>query len=67
MCNSGCYICIDVCTAFCKELPTETEFDNFVNHYAVAMKKYSSYVSSGFENSFRNDCACLLCSKIFQV
>ena len=41
---------------FGKELPTEREFGNFVNHYAVAMKKDSSgYVPSGFENSFGSD------------
>ena len=40
---------------FGKELPTEREFGNFVDHYAVAVKKDSSdYVPSGFENSFRS-------------
>ena len=34
---------------FGEELPTEREFGNFVDHYAVAMKKDSSdYVPSGF-------------------
>ena len=37
------------------------EFGNFVNRYAVAMKKDSSdYVPSGFENSFRRDHACFV-------
>ena len=46
---------------FGEELPTEREFGNFVNRYAVAMKKDSSgYVPSGFENSFRNDHACFV-------
>ena len=40
---------------FGKELSTEREFGNFVDHHAVAVKKDSSdYVSSGFENSFRS-------------
>ena len=44
---------------FVKELPAEREFGNFVDSYAVAMKKDSShYVPSGFENSFRSDPAC---------
>ena len=51
---SGCYICKQV--HFGEELPTEREFVNFVDHYAVAMKKDSSYyVPSGFEYSFRSD------------
>ena len=41
---------------FGKELPTEKEFGNFIDRYAVAVKKDSSgYVPSGFENSFRSD------------
>ena len=41
---------------FGKELPTEREFGNFVDCYAVAVKKDSNdYVPSGFENSFRSD------------
>ena len=41
---------------FDKGLPTEEEFGNFVDHYAVAVKKDSSgYVTSGFKNSFRSD------------
>ena len=41
---------------FGKELLTEREFGNFIDHYTVAMKKDSSgYVPSGFENSFRVD------------
>ena len=37
-------------------VPTEREFCNFVDCYAVAVKKDSSgYVPSGFENSFRSD------------
>ena len=48
---------------FGKELPTEREFGNFVDRYAVAMKKDSSdYVPSGFENSFRSDPACFIAS-----
>ena len=44
---------------FGEELPTEREFGNFVDCYAVAVKKDSSdYVPSGFENSFRSDHAC---------
>ena len=55
---------------FGKELLTEKEFGNFVDHYAVAVKKDSSEDSSDvapsrFENSFR--WSCLLCSKTFQV
>ena len=49
-----------------KELPTEREFGNFVDHYTIAVKKDSSdYVPSGFENSFRSDPACYVakCSK----
>ena len=56
MCSSGCYRCIEVCTAFWEKLPTKREFGNFVDRYAVAMKKDSSgYVPSGFENSFGSD------------
>ena len=41
---------------FGKELPTEREFSNFIDHYAVAVKKDSrAYVPSGFENLFRSD------------
>ena len=41
---------------FGKELPTEREFGNFVDYYAVAVKKDSSdYVPSGFKYSFRSD------------
>ena len=41
---------------FGEELPTEREFSNFVDRYAVAMKTDSSgYVPSGFKNSFRSD------------
>ena len=41
---------------FGKELPTETEFGNFVDRYTVAVKKDSSdYLPSGFENLFRSD------------
>ena len=44
---------------FGKELATEREFSNFVDCYAVAIKKDSiDYVPSGFENSFRSDPAC---------
>ena len=55
---------------FRKELLTEKEFSNFVDHYAVAVKNDSSEDSgddapSRFENSFR--WLCLLRSKIFQV
>ena len=36
---------------FVKELPTEREFGNFVDCYAVAVKEDSSdYVPSGFKN-----------------
>ena len=46
---------------FAKELPTKREFSNFVDHYAVAMKKDSSdYAPSGFQNSFGNDPACFV-------
>ena len=48
MCISGCYRCI--------ELPTEKEFGNFIDRYAVAVKKdFSGYFPSGFKNSFRSD------------
>ena len=41
---------------FGKELHTEREFGNFVDRYAVAVKKDSNgYVPSGFENLFRSD------------
>ena len=41
---------------FGKELPTEREFNNFVDRCIVAMKKDSiDFVSSGFENSFGSD------------
>ena len=41
---------------FGEELPTEREFSNFVDRYAVAMKIDSSgYVPSGFENLFRSN------------
>ena len=44
---------------FFEELPSEGEFDNFVDHYAVAVKNDSSDdVPSGFENSLRSDPAC---------
>ena len=37
---------------FGKELPTEREFSNFVDRYAVVMKTdFSNYVPSGFESS----------------
>ena len=46
---------------FGKELPTEREFGNFIDRYAVAVRKdSSSYVPSGFENSFRSDHACFV-------
>ena len=46
---------------FGKELHTEREFGNFVDHYAVAVKKnLSDYVPSGFENWFRSDPACFV-------
>ena len=46
---------------FGKELPTEREFDNFVDHYAVAMKNDSSdNVPSRFKNSFTSDPDCYL-------
>ena len=44
---------------FGKGLPTEREFGNFVDHYAVAVKNASSDdVPSRFENLFRSDPAC---------
>ena len=44
---------------FGKELPTEREFGNFVDNYAVAVKNDSSDdIPSRFENSFRSDPAC---------
>ena len=44
---------------FGEELPTESEFGNFVDHYTVAVKKDSSDdVTSRFENLFRSDPAC---------
>ena len=44
---------------FDKELPTEREFVNFVDCYAVAMKKDSSYyVPSRFEYLLESDHAC---------
>ena len=46
---------------FGEELPTEREFGNFIDRYAVAMKKDSSgYVPSGFENWYRSDHACFV-------
>ena len=49
---------------FGEELPAEREFGNFIERYAVAVKKYfSGYFPSGFKNSFRSS----LRSKIFQV
>ena len=44
---------------FGKELPTEREFGNFVDHYAVAVKNdFSDDASSRFKNSFRSDPTC---------
>ena len=41
---------------FGKELLAEREFGNFIDRYAIAVKKDSSgYVPSGCENSFRSD------------
>ena len=41
---------------FGEALPTEREFGNFVDHYAVAVKNDSSDdVPSRYENSFRSD------------
>ena len=46
---------------FGKELITEREFGNFINYYAVAVKKDSGgYVPSGFENSFKSDHVCFV-------
>ena len=46
---------------FGKEIPTEREFDKFVYHYTVAVRKDSSgYIPSGFENMFRSDHACFV-------
>ena len=39
-----------------KELPTEREFGNSVDHYGVAMKNdFSDDVPLRFENSFKSD------------
>ena len=58
MCITGCYIYKKLGLHFGEELPTEREFGNFVDCYAVAVKKDSSvYVPLGFENSFRSDLA----------
>ena len=60
MCISDCYLQWFV-LHFSKELPTEREFGDFVDHYAIAVKKDSSgYVPSGLENSFRSDHACFV-------
>ena len=41
---------------FGKELPTEREFGNFIDYYAVAVKKDSSdYAPLRFKNSFESD------------
>ena len=40
MCISG--YCIAIQRSLDKELPTEREFGNFVDHYAVAVKKDST-------------------------
>ena len=46
---------------FGEELLTEREFGNFIDRYAIAVKKDSSgYVPSGFENSFRSDYTCFV-------
>ena len=51
MCISGYYIAIQ--RSLDKELPSEREFVNFVDRYAVVVKKDSSdNVPSGFESSF---------------
>ena len=56
MCITGCYRCIEICTAFGKEWITEKEFGNFIDCYTVAVKKdFDGYVPSGFENLFRSD------------
>ena len=60
---------------FGKELPTEREFGNFVDHYAVAMKNDSSDdVPTRFENLLRSDPPCYVakyfmhkhCTKILE-
>ena len=38
MCISGFYRCIEFCTAFWQRI-TEKEFGNFIDCYAVAVKK----------------------------
>ena len=44
---------------FGEESPTEREFNNFVDHYAVAVKNDSSDdVPLRFEKSFRSNPAC---------
>ena len=59
-----CVLVIATCSKklglnFGKKLPTEREFGNFVDRYAVAvMKGPSDYVPSEFENLFRSDPAC---------
>ena len=46
---------------FGEELLTGREFGNFIDRYAIAVKKDSSgYVPSGFENSFRSDHTCFV-------
>ena len=39
MCIGDCYILKEAWTVFWQKLPTEREFGNFVDHYAVAVKK----------------------------
>ena len=54
MCISGYYIAIQ--RSLDKELPTEREFGNFVDRYAVPVKKDSSNnAPSGFASSFGSD------------
>ena len=46
---------------FGEQLPTEREFSNFVDRYAIAVKEDSSDdVPSGFKNLFRSDPACFI-------
>ena len=50
---------------FGEVLPAVREFSNFVDHYTVAMKKYSSdNVPWGFEYSFGSDHACSVHSEL---
>ena len=52
---------------FGEELPTEREFGNFVDHYAVAVKNDSSHDVPLRYMKTHSEVICLLYSEIFQV